>query len=362
MRSAYRALILGAIFFPLVSHAANGLPCSNPHLATKADVAAGYPAGAYVCPQDEQVVSPESGTAREELEKRVCKKQSNCMIRDLNPNFKICSAKLLKLVPQQNACILRAYEGICGRVAQSGSFRERGLSITLRILDGREAALLVQKARAVGLIFNPQTKTLTPRSKQCMGDEKSTPVAGKSGSFPTNNASPNGNANMAYNPQNLYSPSNSGGASSDATLQGSGNGGIDLDPYLLSHSESPLAPIGRPGSSLNYESLGYSPPAPKNDFAEKAIAEMAAMNDADQSEIRTPIITPSIFQNAARLSADSPLAMAGKRDESTLPIGDTTLPTQRESAVFYAAPIPTFVQYAGFFVTPMGYTTFWRTI
>src|SRR3989344_3274849 len=100
-------LTAGILFMSAKAGATSGLPCSNPHLATSEDIAAGYPAGSFVCPQDYQQssVTPESGTAKEYLKSlpRQAVGGSTCAppgrdenIDRLNSTFAICAARFLK--------------------------------------------------------------------------------------------------------------------------------------------------------------------------------------------------------------------------------------------------------------------------
>ena len=91
---------------PIATHAANNLPCDNPHTATAADIAAGYPEGSLVCPNDYQQsgVTPQSGEAKQYLRSILCSpdkdnyggKGPDGTIQGLDAQFSVCAAKLLK--------------------------------------------------------------------------------------------------------------------------------------------------------------------------------------------------------------------------------------------------------------------------
>ena len=100
-------LTIGVLFISIKTDAALGIPCSNPHIATSEDIAAGYPAGSYVCPQDYQLsnVTPESGAAKEYLKSlprqsvggSICAPPgSDENIDRLNSTFATCAARFLK--------------------------------------------------------------------------------------------------------------------------------------------------------------------------------------------------------------------------------------------------------------------------
>lgn len=95
-----------AFILPIATNAANDLPCDNPHTATAADIAAGYPAGSQVCPSDYQQseVTPQSGEAKQYLRGILCSpdrddyggKGPDGTILGLDPKFSICAAKFLQ--------------------------------------------------------------------------------------------------------------------------------------------------------------------------------------------------------------------------------------------------------------------------
>lgn len=110
-------LALAFIGLPFATNAVDGLPCNNPHTATAADIAAGYPAGSQVCPSDYQQseVTPQSGEAKTFLRSVLCTpdgdnyggKGPDGTILGLDPKFSICAAKFLEAARGSgiNVCI-----------------------------------------------------------------------------------------------------------------------------------------------------------------------------------------------------------------------------------------------------------------
>ncbi len=106
--SAFAVTFVAIVFFgpPIAISATNDLPCDNPHTATTADIAAGYPAGSQVCPSDYQQseVTPESGEAKQYLRGILCSpdrddyggKGPDGTIQGLDAKFSICAAKFLQ--------------------------------------------------------------------------------------------------------------------------------------------------------------------------------------------------------------------------------------------------------------------------
>ncbi len=118
LRTAVLLLILPfalAVTIPLSASAA--LPCTNPHTATAADIAAGYPAGSQVCPNDEKAVTPDSGTAKQYL--KTISSVPAWKIDQLNPAFSVCAAKFLKFAAD-NGKNPRVLDGARSQSEQDG--------------------------------------------------------------------------------------------------------------------------------------------------------------------------------------------------------------------------------------------------
>lgn len=114
-------LLVSAFPYAYTSAATNGLLCDDPHTATAVDIAAGYPAGSQVCPNDyvESGVTEESGEAKiylNSLPKRAlsqCAPPNEANITRLNPTFAICAARFF-----------RAYTARYGGVLITSAFRD----------------------------------------------------------------------------------------------------------------------------------------------------------------------------------------------------------------------------------------------
>lgn len=162
MSFSIRSIVVPMCFFssfvlltiPNFSGAAlSELPCPDAHIANATDIAAGYPAGAYVCPNDYKTtgITPESGEAKQYLASLL--KGGSCgpyrtTAEGLDPRFSICAARFMKDLRAKNGSFYivsmfrsaphQAYlcGGGCGRVngpcaAAGSSKHQQGLAIDI---------------------------------------------------------------------------------------------------------------------------------------------------------------------------------------------------------------------------------------
>jgi hypothetical protein len=143
MRHIFQGRVVGLVVFclmlvlisPNANADTNGIPCDDPHIATAADIAAGFPPGSQVCPQDYETsgVTPQSGEAKGYLRSILCAADGDNYggmgpdetISGLNAEFSVCAAKFLQAarVNGINVCIR---EGVRS-VAKQEEYVRRGI-------------------------------------------------------------------------------------------------------------------------------------------------------------------------------------------------------------------------------------------
>lgn len=120
LATASLVLVLFAVT-QFATAALSPFPCSDGHFANEKDIAAGFPAGKYVCPNDYKTtgITPESGEAKQYLRSILCRTDGDNFggsgpdgtITGLDSKLATCAARFLKAASSQLGGQLPLFNG-----------------------------------------------------------------------------------------------------------------------------------------------------------------------------------------------------------------------------------------------------------